>query len=118
MAARTRITKQTFGADLAGTPGAKDFASAVDELLKAAADANFRASHAACSSQWSVCSGSIDRLKSVTLPSRRRFWARIQVSWPHAFMRIHPLSSSHDSSSLLASCRLTHVFLPCEAVNM
>jgi len=75
--ARSKMLSQTFGADADATAGQNGFDAAVDGILKSAADANFRASHAACSKQWNGCASSFDRLKMVTLPSRRRFWARV-----------------------------------------
>ncbi|KAL1511535.1 hypothetical protein AB1Y20_006330 [Prymnesium parvum] len=77
-AAKAQIIRQTFGADLESAGGLGQFDASVDDLLHTLADANFRASHAACNGQWERCSGAVEKLKSATLPSRRRFWARIQ----------------------------------------
>ncbi|KAL3896104.1 MAG: hypothetical protein SGPRY_013347 [Prymnesium sp.] len=86
---RAQIGRQTFGADLEGSDGLATFDSSVAELLKTLADANFRASHSACNVQWEMCSTAVDNLKSSTLPSRRRFWARIQATSAHVLGCMH-----------------------------
>ena len=88
-ASKAQIGKQTFGADLEGSDGLATFDSSVAELLKTLADANFRASHSACNGQWELCSTAVDNLKSSTLPSRRRFWARIQATSAHVLGCMH-----------------------------
>lgn len=46
------------------------------QAAASALDANFRESHARCSELWGGCQAIFDRLKTVTLPSQRRFEAR------------------------------------------
>ena len=78
-AARTTLRSEGFGAVSAnGSGGAGDeFEAGARAAVRTLEDENFRASHELCKGLWDKCSTALDKLKLVTLPSRRRFRARL-----------------------------------------
>ena len=74
-AALATLHRRSFGSETATVD--KDFEAQAQPAIRAATDANFRASHHVCGSLWKSCSSSLAQLKAVSLPSKRRFHARL-----------------------------------------
>ena len=78
--AKLTLRSDGFGAvaasGVSGSAGA-EFESGTKAAVLAVEGQNFRASHELCKTLWDVCSASLEKLKAVTLPSRRRFKARL-----------------------------------------
>ena len=74
-AALATLHRRSFGSETEAVD--KDFEAQAQPAIRAATDANFRASHHVCGGLWKSCSASLAALKTVSLPSKRRFHARL-----------------------------------------
>ena len=74
-AAIAALHRRSFGAE--ATVMDKQFEAQAQPAVRAATDANFRASHQVCASAWRQCSSALASVKAASLPSRRRFVARL-----------------------------------------
>ena len=82
--AKSSLAADGFGATSSGgasaassSPAASEFDTGCASVLSELTDRNFRASFDLCKRLWGTCNEGIERLKVSTLPSRRRFRARI-----------------------------------------
>ena len=74
-AAAGSLHRRSFGAEAAVMD--KQFEEQAQPAVRAATDANFRASHQVCAVLWKKCSHTLASVKTASLPSRRRFHARL-----------------------------------------
>jgi hypothetical protein len=76
--ARRTVRRRSFGDGAASEKGGGSlFEREGEAAVRASMDANFKASHEVCEVLWGKCSSSLASLKLATLPSRRRFTARV-----------------------------------------
>ena len=76
--ARRTVRRRSFGDGAASEKGGGSlFEREGEAAVRAAMDANFKASHEVCEVLWGKCASSLASLKLATLPSRRRFTARV-----------------------------------------
>jgi len=74
-AAASSLHRRSFGAEVARMD--KQFEEQAQPAVRAATDANFRASHQVCAVLWKKCAHTLASVKTASLPSRRRFHARL-----------------------------------------
>lgn len=76
--ARRTVRRRSFGDGAASEKGGGSlFEREGEAAVRASMDANFKASHEVCEVLWGKCASSLASLKLATLPSRRRFTARV-----------------------------------------
>ena len=75
--AKSTLLTEGFGASTSSGLAGAEFDTGCADLLSELNNRNFRASHDLCKQLWVTSSVAMERLKRSTLPSRRRFRARI-----------------------------------------
>ena len=105
-AAQHRLRTDAFGSIGSGSGSATDdFQQGTKVALQTMENENFRASHELCKSLWGHCAASLERLKLNTLPSRRRFRARISECNAIAACVGPAAEETHERLGLAATAR-------------